>query len=602
MGGISFENLTTEVLAYIWEHTFVTEADRRRHGIYGTPYELARHLVYSLPDRAFAADGRFIVEPCCGHGVFLVASLQRMHDLLSPNMPPEARHERFARVLTGFDREPFAVEVAKLCLSLADFPNRNGWNIEKENVFKSNLFQGAIRRSKTILCNPPFGDFERDERAEHFDPRHLASKPAELLRRILDDLPADGMLGFILPRKFTEGRGYKPIRRRLAERFDEIEILALPDDVFERSEVETVLLTCSGSSADVDKTRVAFIDISRRSWTLFRADYLLPDPETEIKTVAAAEDSLEVLAPERLGEVWVRLSANEKVGDTATVHRGIEWEPLHDVSKGSRKGTEYRRRYREKYTRKNRERGFRLGVRSSEGMKAFFIPKAEYLSFQPEDQHSSHHDTFGYPWDEPKVVVGAARGSRGRWRIKAASDHAGLAFTQRFIAIWPHGRWTPNCLAAIMNGPVASAFVSTMEANRDNRTMTISSVPLPRLSDAEIGEIDTLVSNYITSVSSDYPRSSDNELSRLLLQIDAAVLKGYHLQPRLERAILDFFNGENRPVSHQFGDYFPQSFDSTIPLWTYISGGFQGSTASNFLKHLPSITDQTLSEALADME
>lgn len=604
-GKVSFENLTVGVLAYLWEHAFVTEADRRRQGIYGTPYELARHVVYSLPEEAVLTDDRLIVEPCCGHGAFLVAALQRIHDLLPPGMSPEDRHERFARVLTGFDNEPFAVEVARLCLSLADFPNRNGWEVREENVFKSNLFEGAIRRAKTVLCNPPFGQFTQEERADYRGPELLATKPAELLRRVLQPqmLPQDGVLGFVLPRKLTDGLGYKSIRRSLAERFDEIEILALPDDVFEKSEVETALLICSRMSSDPTKTRVAFTDLSSTSWSLIRSDYLAPEPDVEVKSVAEAGETLEVFASNRLGEVWARLKTFDKLSDVADVHRGIEWEPLDDVRKGERRGTEYKDRYREKYTSEDDLPGFRPGVRTSKGMKAFLIPRVEYLSFWPEDQHRSHRDTFEYPWDKPKVVVGAARGSRGRWRIKAASDHSRLAFTQRFIAVWPRGRWTPNCLAAVLNGPVASAFVATTEANRDNRTMTIGRIPLPSLTDSEIAEIDKLVANYLElALSPDFPRPTDDQLSRALLRIDAAVLKGYRLPPRLERAVLDYFNGHERPVSHRFGDYFPATFDSTIPLWMYISERFQRSTAANFLEHLPLITDPTLSDAMADME
>ena len=132
-------------------------------------------------------------------------------------------------------------------------------------------------------------------------------------------------------------------------------------------------------------------------------------------------------------------------------------------------------------------------------------------------------------------------GSRGRWRIKAAIDHGGLVFTQRFIALWPKGRWTPNSLAAVLNSPVACAYVATREANRDVRTTTIRNVPVPKISDSDLLILDEYVDEYTRLASGALSLRSADELAKLLLRIDAAVLKGYNLAPRLERSLLDYF-------------------------------------------------------------
>ncbi len=597
-GRISFENLTIEVLAYIWENTFVTPSDRQEHGIYGTPYELARHLVYSLLDDQFTLDQRPIVEPCCGHGIFLVAALQRLRELLPADLLPEHRHAYFAETLKGFDRDPFAIEVARLCLSLADFPNRNGWDIKKEDVYKSNVFVGTIRQSKVVFCNPPFRDFTPTEQSNYPD-LVFAQRPAELIHRVLNDLPSDGVLGMVLPRKFTEGRGYKPIRRRLAQRFEDIEIVAMPDDVFQGSEVETTLLICKHPSHVSDRTSVSFVDISDEKWGRFGVDYGYPTPDVESKTIEEAAKSLEV---KELAEVWVHLNPCDKISDVAVVHRGVEWKPLPDVPAGSRKGSEYRRRFRTTYTSSVQRPGFVPGVASSEGMRSFAKPPQVYVSIKEADQHPSHVDTFKYNWMGSKVIVGAARGARGRWRIKAAADYSGLVFSQRFIALWPNKRWTANSLAAVLNGPVACAYVATREANRDVRVSTIRDVPIPRLSDGEISSIDVYVSEYTEAARGYSSTLKTTELSGLLLRIDAAVLRGYNLPPRLERSILDYFYGANRPVEHGFDGYFPPSFGPRIPLWMYLANDFTKINARYFIENIPSIDDPELSDALSEVE
>jgi hypothetical protein len=598
-GRISFENLTIEVLAYIWEHSFVTPSDRQEHGIYGTPYELARHLVYSLLDDQFALDRRPIVEPCCGHGIFLVAALQRLRELLPADMLPEHRHAYFAETLRGFDRDPFAIEVARLCLSLADFPNRNGWDIKREDVFKSNVFESAIRQSKVVFCNPPFRDFTPTERSNYPD-RTFTPRPAELLHRVLKDLPSDGILGFVLPRKFTDGREYKSVRRQIAQRFDDVEIVAMPDDVFQRSEVETTLLICKHPSVRSDRTSVSFVDISDQSWSRFGFDYIYPAPEVQVKAIEEAAASFEVFAPEKLGEAWVRLDAHKKVSDVAEVHRGVEWKPLPGVPPGSRKGSEYKSRYRATYTSSVQRPGFVPGVASSKGMLAFIKPAQLYLSSREEDR--LHPVTFEHRWNDSKVIVGAARGSRGRWRIKAAADHSGLLLSQRFVVLWPNNRWTANSLAAVLNGPVACAYVATRETTRDVRVSTIQNVPIPRLSDGEISTLDGYVREYTGAVSATSRVVETSELSRLLLRIDAIVLKGYNLSPRIERSVLDYFHGSNRPVGHRFDGYFPPSFGPRIPLWMYLAHDFSKVNARYFIENIPSIDDPDLSDALSEVE
>ena len=92
------------------------------------------------------------------------------------------------------------------------------------------------------------------------------------------------------------------------------------------------------------------------------------------------------------------------------------------------------------------------------------------------------------------------------------------------------------------------------------------------------------------------------EAKQALLRIDALVLKGYNLPPRLERQLLDFFRGSERSVPFAFDEYFPVSFSATIPLWLYISPEYKKCNVDYFLSHLPKITDPALIKALQEVE
>ena len=94
---------------------------------------------------------------------------------------------------------------------------------------------------------------------------------------------------------------------------------------------------------------------------------------------------------------------------------------------------------------------------------------------------------------------------------------------------------------------------------------------------------------------------TEEKAHELLLSIDAVVLKGYGLSPRLERDLLDFFEGEQRPIPFPFSAYYPESFKSAIPLWMYLSPELQQCSASHLLRHLPQITDPELIAALEEV-
>ena len=70
---LGFQNLSVDALALIAEDTLVDADLRKAHGIHSTPRSIARYVVEHLPIGDIPEDKRIIVEPCSGHGVFLVA-------------------------------------------------------------------------------------------------------------------------------------------------------------------------------------------------------------------------------------------------------------------------------------------------------------------------------------------------------------------------------------------------------------------------------------------------------------------------------------------------------------------------------------------------
>ena len=68
-------------------------------------------------------------------------------------------------------------------------------------------------------------------------------RPAAVLDQVLKHLHPEGVLGFVLPRIFVDGRGaYAEIRERIAKRFASVEITVLPDRAFPDADSEIALL------------------------------------------------------------------------------------------------------------------------------------------------------------------------------------------------------------------------------------------------------------------------------------------------------------------------------------------------------------------------
>ena len=90
-----FQNLSVDSLAYVYENTLITQQTRRLFGIHSTPPAIAEYVVRELPFEDLREDDRRVFEPASGHAVFLVAAMQRMRELLAPNVQPQDRHDYF---------------------------------------------------------------------------------------------------------------------------------------------------------------------------------------------------------------------------------------------------------------------------------------------------------------------------------------------------------------------------------------------------------------------------------------------------------------------------------------------------------------------------
>ena len=579
---LHFQNLSVDSLAYVYENTLVSPATRKSFGIHGTPREVAEYVVSRLPFEDLEQGSRRVFEPFSGHSVFLVAAMQRLRELLPPTMSSEARHQYFVDMLSGIEVDSFAREVAKLSLMLADYPNPDGWRLFDGDAFAAPRFDQELEAASVVLCNPPFEQFTSDEKAL-YPGIERTTKPAEMLRRVLQRPPK--LLGLVLPRSFLTGRGYRDLRVQIGNNYSSVEVLELPDRIFRHSDAETVLLTASGAPGGSVHVRAAGVTDRRDFYATRQASYSseadIPDP------AAAFAEHMGLL---RLPEVWEATASMQRLADVASIHRGIQYNKHFSGHEAELVATEPRA-------------DFAPGVRGTRGSAEPFVVTGQvFLNVAPERMLTS---ASRFPWEEPKVIVNTSRRSRGPWVMSAAVDESGLVCYQNLHGVWLDGTIPLEVGAAVLNGPVANAFIAVREGKRHVRVQTLRGVPVPDFDEAQQERVVSLVREYAQTrgawlAQEVDEREAHDQCLQLLLEIDAEVLRAYDLPLRVEHDLLDYFHGHNRAGPVDFNHYIPLGFRPHFPLHMHVSGVIAKARASETLKRLPSIPQSPLiDEALS---
>jgi hypothetical protein len=138
---------------------------------------------------------------------------------------------------------------------------------------------------------------------------------------------------------------------------------------------------------------------------------------------------------------------------------------------------------------------------------------------------------------------------------------------------------------------LCNAFLFAKEGERSpNLKRTFKQLPIPSdLSAFTKGSTIDLLSRELHKQT----LFRNRERSRhALLEIDAAILAAYDLPPRLERELLDTFQGEERPVLF---------LTAYVPLHELISPEFEYARADLLLQRLILINDPEISKALAQL-
>ena len=536
--GISFSNISADDLAFVYENTLITPEARKLFGTHSTPRQVAEYVVQRLDLHQHPPEELQIYEPFAGAGIFLVSALRHLRDLLPIDWTDQQRHDFLVHHLAGDEIDPFACEVAILSLILADYPNHNGWHIREADLFEQDALEKQMRAHNVILCNPPFEAFTPDERSRYPIAAQTYSKPIAVLNAALDAYPL--ALGFVLPRPFILEKQFAEQRRKIEQLYSSVELVELPDRTFGASVIEAALLIASDprppasalitlrSTEIADRDRNAFLKTGKTT-----AQRQLVRP--------VSEDITGELWIPALASLWQYLDSYPRLGSKLRPNRGLEW--TYDQTEAFSEQPQL---------------GFRKGLHSARRFQQFVLGCPVWLDYRREYIRRG----YDQDWDSPKLIVNAARLSRGPWRIGSALDTEGLLYSQQFFGLWPETLLLERdllALSAVLNGPVANAFIAVHSPANRIRASAIEQIPIPPSLPNQLAD---LVAEYSALLAAPKAlRENDERLAALLTQIDATVLEAYDLPPRLERQLLEYFQGAERPVAHPWAHW-----DITDPM------------------------------------
>lgn len=554
----SLAHITTESLAYVYENALVTKETRKELGTHATPSWLVHYIVWQVADwiSEIPQDDRIVFEPACGHAPFLTAGAMLLNMLYDGK--EEHRHKYLKDHLIGIEKDPLAREIARLALTLADIPNKNGWRIFNEDIYSTDILSETAKNSMIFFCNPPFENFKKEKK--NYKDLKTDNKAAEVLVQVLYSLPDNSVFGVILPQGFLHKKNLATLRKHILDNFELRTICNLPENgVFGESEHPVTVLLGRKTKSEKD---ISYIMVHKSRLEIFKNTYQADEKTISKSEFYTAEDiSFRFL---ELKEIWDYCKGYPEFQKFAMIGRGIEYKGGLSIEQ---------RRNLKKFP--GAEQGF---YSYDENTLIDHLPKLFWLNTSKQAVNSY----AGGMIHEPYILLNRIRSGRTPWRLRAFIDPNGHPCAKAFLSIVGSSEIPLYILWAILNSPLANAYVHDHCMHKDNNEGVIKNIPVP-FKNQDLSKLEALVKKYFEFDSTEFKLKDEEKHKRdkkqCLLGIDAEVLRLYDLPPRLERQLLKFFDGYQRKgVDFDFKGYYPEGFESAVPLHEYLSEEYQRST------------------------
>ena len=522
------------------------EERRKKYGIFYTSRRITQLILDRLPIEEIPPEARFLLDPTCGSGSFLMAGEQRLTELIRPRRLSDAeKAARASAFVQGNDRDRFAILVAKLQL-VQDRPDADCHYGFKEIEIGFDPRTGASvgvpyhQQPSIIVGNPPFlrhGNVE--ERAALF--LHAA---------VAEWLADGGLLGFVLPATFLSGGGRcQKVRDAILGSCEVLELWDLPRNVLSDEQdgnggtnggdIESCVVLLrkrKASGESVSFCRVLSVDRSSEARKSFRHSGRFSAEDLCVPVADWTSLPQARWAATPLVSTLRRLYTSDQcraLSDVCRVRNGIKRSPEEPVEAEAPPSAEH-----VPWLQMGKDAlSFSLNVWKPG-------PVSEYIRYPGRMRRSREkwakrdsktgEDLPDVEWRKrgvfagQKILIQANFDPASGNPLRAFID-VGHYPSNNFHFVWLDARlqgrtpWTYEALLAILNAPVGQACLA-LARTRNNPTDLIKSIPVPRFDRESIDSITGLVSEIL-----DHRPNENGVRIDLLMLLDMKILALYPL-------------------------------------------------------------------------
>jgi hypothetical protein len=358
-------------------------------------------------------------------------------------------------------------------------------------------------------------------------------------------------------------------------------ICNLPDNVFTKAgHLSTVLLGRKTKS----KNKINYLNITKSNLENFINTYQAADVELVNKDIFYETENCDFRIP-KLKEIWDYCKEYPKFQEYAVIGRGIEYKDFDkSVKKGEFPGAVKGYASFETFTTGEKPKKIDINITK--------LPDYYWMSLNATEIRNTR---YGAQCGISQIIASYMRSSRSVWRIEGLLDLAGGPISNKLISIRPipSKNISVYIIWALINSPFTNAYMYC-HCIRLNLEGVLRDMPIP-FDNQDLSKLESMVKAYFTLSEQqiNFTLRDESQLNekkkQCLLAIDAEVLRLYDLPPRLEKTLLDFFEGVSRKgVDFEFDRYYEEGFESYIPLHMYISTEFQNSSVEHVKKWIES--------------
>jgi type I restriction-modification system DNA methylase subunit len=545
----TYKAISNEQLGFFYENTFVTEDVRKSLGIYYTPQKIAKEMLRVLPIEEIEPEKRFVFDGTCGSGSLLTAAFYRLNDLLPVNMSHCDRHSFLVRHISGIDKDPFAVEIAKKSLLLASLPLGDSWKIANGDFLAKSPNEYEYKPN-IIVANPPFletGKDIKDQKATYF------------LEKYIDLLPEGGLLSIVLPEPFLKNISCRQSRAKLISELNILEMWQLPEGAFPMAQFSTVIISGQKKASSLKQSapfRVRRLlkkdEVLKHSYNPIQFDFSLTYGDVE--EIVGTENRLDVsLFP----KLWSKLKSLDKLGDHYKVANGIRPGTSGRVSITNKPIT-----------------GSYKYLHSPKSMSPYVVSWQDQYDFG-DPSYVTYPGLLEKPRlslksifeSKNKLLVNANRSTSNPWRVYAAIDREGIFPSQGFYILSPKSDQSPciEIVTAIINSFIANAYVDNFNRALWINSEVIKKIPFPQFSSSQVIRIKKLVDE-IEKAKQNKPEINERA-QRIQEELDDLIFMGYNLDENEIAIIKSLFNSYNRPGFRAISKKAMNEIASVPDIW-----------------------------------